>query len=566
MFAALVMGTAAMVAAPVVNTGVSTDVNVIGFKPEYRFMQNSMPNGELAGDVVDSYTRSYNQNGNIWQVRIQLRQQPMCELLTFADKDGNPVTYTFDQIPYYCAVYTITRQKPDEEVYSTLITFNLAWPSKYIWQQVWNYDGILDEDGSIPVEYRDYSPVTVSELANNPDCCRIFKEATGLGAGDPEGEKWSYFSMLPNQQLGDPCLFDNQMGYTFLDETVASTVDFSMFDSEEDWLKVNNRLFVRLAETSTSRRIQCNYDGSSIIEGFTETREDVPAFGDLHLFNTGLMSSAAMGDNNPFPGDFDAMTAFFYMIGDKNLLLSVDPTATKFDPTKLVNGGLQLPEGENLTDHANYLKGYLFADAKYANDQNLNPEELGFSLQDYEEIREGEDIWYAYIVPEVGGMVPYGVGDMNQNMEPWSETYGFRALIHNMNEFAAIPSTLGWGYNKGFVCDLRNDFMKTFHIESDGKLFYHYDPKDMKLYRELALVGSKEYNSVESVAAENATVVAADGVITVVPAEDANVAVYTLDGICLLNVNANAGQTVAVEAQKGLYVVTVNGASKKVAL
>lgn len=537
--AAIALGATCVSAAPVTNTGVVSGLKVTGVTPAYKTAMATMQKEALSGEG-DVVTRGFTStDGSYYEARFQLAKQPLNEMLTFEDAQGNPYHPTFDAMPYYYAVYTLTKTKPDSQDVSTYITFNLAWPSEYIYEQVWSYKGEVNEQGQIPVELREYEPVTMDLLANNPNRCQKFQEAQFVGAELNEGQtKWAYYTMLPNELLGDPCLYDDILGYTELNDQHASTLEFTMYDEEESWLEINNRIYIYLPSTGSSRRVQCNYKGTGSVEGFAPIIENLPNFGDVHLFNTGVLSSESMGDNNPFPGDFDPLTAFYFVSGDQYLEWRIDPSAGKFDPAQIVSAGVNLPVGETLRDHANYIRGYLFADKKFAGDDNLNPEDLGFLMLQPEVIQESDDFWYGYIVPGVNTMLPYAIGDMNGNMEPWSDTYGLHCLLHNGIERVYEPSTLGWGYNKGLVVDLCNEFQKTFHIESTGKLIYHYDPNNMTLFRELSLVGGKEYNSVDE--------------ISVAPGNVAPV-YFDLNGV---RVNGN-------NLNKGLYIkVTGNKAEK----
>lgn len=565
MLAILAFGSATMVAAPVTGTGVRSDLKVTGATPEFYQMHQALLRGEVSGDEILD-TRSFTDvSGNTYELKIQMRQETMNNLLTFSDKDGNPYNPSFDDLPYYCVDYTLTRTKKGDESYSTMVIMHLAWPSNYIYDQVFTYTGEVDADGLIPVGMRDYAPASIDELANNTARCRVFQESDGVGTGDLVDGKWSYYSILPNELLQNPSLYDDQLAYTELSADVASQLEFTMFDPEEDWTEVTNRIYLKLIDTQTSRRLQCSYKGDAAIEGFAPKTQDLPEFGDLHLFNTGLQSSELFGDNNEYPGDFGALTAFYYVIGDQYLGWEIAPEATSFNKNNISNTGLDLPAGEALRDHANYLSGYLYANAAYANDINLDPTEESFQMLEPKQVEVSDDVWYADLVPSEGAIIPYSVGDMNGNMESWSENYGTRVIVGNFYEICGAESTLGWGYDRGFCMDFVNNYLKLIHAESTGKLYYHYDPKDMKLYRELSLVGTKEYTAVENIAADNASVVAANGVLTVTPAENAVVAVYTLDGVCVKSANVAAGNSVSVEG-KGLYVVTVNGAAKKVVL
>ena len=90
----------------------------------------------------------------------------------------------------------------------------------------------------------------------------------------------------------------------------------------------------------------------------------------------------------------------------------------------------------------------------------------------------------------------------------------------------------------------------------------------MKATEELESVGDYTVGTgVESVVGEEgAKVVAANGVISVVAANDVNVAVYSIDGSVVALGNVKAGETYEVAANNGLYIVKVGKTSCKVML
>lgn len=568
MLAVLAVGTAAMSAGTAVNPGIRTDLRITGVNPEYILNKATLAPDALKGETIA--TRSYiDTGGTEWEARFQLDQQKLNEMLTFSDENGNPYQPSFSDLPYYLVNYTLTGTKKGEEAPSTMINLMLEWPSQYIYEQVWNYDGELDEDGWIPEDQRNYEPVPFETLWNNPDRCRTFRESEGVGVGNPSGGKWSYYGILPNEVLGNVSYYMGGYYFTMLDEANSRYSELLMeqFDPEEFYMVFKNRILIDF--NGSARQVRPDYNGTGELEGFVAKKYDLNEFGDLHLFNTGLVSSELYGDANPFPLDFGELSQFYYIIGDKHIIYGINETAKEFnenDITKMMDD-TSLPEGANLRDYAVEIYGYAYADPKFSKDTSLNPEELTFSLIPIEEVTDGNER-YALCAPEENGLIPLGIGDSNGENEPWSLDFGTYLNYRNMTELLGYPSNIGWGWNEGFVMNVQNRYIATFRTTSKGKLYYHYDPKDMKVYRELELVGGRGdfQDKVEAITVETAKINAANGVITVVPAENGAVAVYGLDGVCIKNVKANAGEAVNVEAAKGIYVVVVNGASRKVAL
>lgn len=572
---AIALGVATMGAAPV-NPGMNTDLRISGTTEAFKNWQKNIDAGKLIG-TQDVETRSWTSGTSVYDVRFQLASEPLGRMLSFQDKDGNIINPTFDELPFYAMWMTVSRRKQTDDVPNTMVSFLLAWPSQYIYQQVFTYDGEPDDKGQIPVDLRNYDVVPVDELFNNEQYCRRFQESLSAGtAGDASAGGWDYYTMVPNQLVGNVAVVDNNMVYTVVTDKIASFFEMMQYSPEDNWTQLYGTIYYSTTgEDNGTRNIRLGtkskpFDGEASVEGFSQQYIDVPEFGDLHIFNTGVMSSASFGDANPFPTDFPEVTGLYFTISDKYVGWEVDAKgetgAIPFDKEKFVSTGATLPEGQSLREHANYVQGYLFADPKYGKDTSLDLDPTTYVMQPVTEIQVNEDVWYAETTPAINSMVAYGITDMNQNTEQWSDEYGAAFIYQNMPETCVDPSYFGWGYKEGIVVNFQNQFLTNYIAYSKGKIYYHYDPENMVVYRELQAVGEKD--AVEEVAVDElgAKINAANGVITVVAGADAAVAVYSLDGVCLKNVNVAAGEDVAVEAAKGIYVVKVGDKAVKVAL
>ena len=91
----------------------------------------------------------------------------------------------------------------------------LCWPSKYIWNQIFTYDGELDSDNEIPVEKRDYSCVLPSEFCNSTEWCLEFRESGPIGAKmNSDSTNWECFYILPSKIFGIESMIDGECVYT----------------------------------------------------------------------------------------------------------------------------------------------------------------------------------------------------------------------------------------------------------------------------------------------------------------------------------------------------------------
>lgn len=516
---------------------------------------------EYDNGADNGYTRSMVEGNRIWTVSVLLSEEKICDMVTVTDPDtGQSTKLPFDQMPYYAAIYSITSREQGNPNLQMYIFYTMCWPSQYIYQQTFTYDGPR-QDGMIPESERDYSPVPMSELANNKDFTNNFKETNTINSNVISGTtKFEYWTMLENalDANGGVGICEGKEAQTVVNGDQGSTLVFNSYDKATNDLNVQGRYLWRFYPDGASvRTTRLTYNGEARVEGFEHIDQTLPEFGDLHLFNAGLGGSELFGDLNPFTGPWGPYTQLYAAIGDTHVIWDFDETAKEFDREVIKVAAIDVDDELLVDQYANLFVGYLYADAKYA-DTSLNPDGI-FTMVDPLIDMGNETV---EIVPGKNSFVPYGFNDYN-----WSYDYGSYFMVHNDSDLPAFGSKLGWGTTEGFKMVINNHYDKTVNAMSAGNVIYHYDPMDVQKTRVYPLVGTLEWGSgVETVMADNATITAQNGVITVVAKEACNVAIYALDGTCLKNVKAQAGATVNAEVEKGIYVVKGGETSKKVAL
>lgn len=563
LMACLCLGGAAMMATPVtpafMNDGVKIKMTEAQRQNIRSIMATNMVNGPIAEDnAIMTRTWTNPSTGEVWTLQLLKLQPTIPELVGFQDDEGNDVQYSFDELPFYAVQYVLWGQKSGATDIGTQLGFVMCWPSEYIYEQVFEY-GTME----IPIEERKYECVSPDRLMNNAAGCRTFQEAMGIGGTlNEERTQWASFTMLPNAALGFVGMVDGQTGYTTLTETIASRVIFKGFNSELDnTVEVANRIYFT-TEAGSPKTQNPQYVGPARVEGFSSNTYNLPEFGMVHLFNMGLGGRDIYGEEDLYPVEWGPLSQFYVVAGDKYLVWHVDPSATKFNKNVIQLQGMgELPANEDFATHANYVKGVLYANVKYSEDQTLNPSELIYTLveavPEYDEDMETE---YLNCKPIENSMVPYG-------WEPdWSEENGMQGRIYNFTDYPTKNSVMVFGSKEGFKIDFVDSYTNKITAFSTDKVRYYYNPDNIQQYRDLDSFGDIDYSAVEVVENEAANVTAAFGVITVVPAETANVAVYALSGAVLANTTVAAGQTFSVEAAHGVYVVVVNGKACKVAL
>lgn len=507
------------------------------------------------------YTRTWTDaQGRVWDLQLNMYDQSLGDFFGLTTQDNKPLT--FDDLPYYPARYMLRRFNADQTAIVDGVMFYMAWPTYYIYDQIFTYDGELDSNDNIPVDKRNYEVVPPSELLNNTRGCRTFTERPVSLVGGILNESntgWSTFGIMNNEWLKISAVYNGAECYTLVDGNTASTLVFSSYDIADNSIGVRNRIFISTANGGR-QTIANNYSGTADVEGF-EPRYVDNSFGDIHVFNAGLLNSTVLGGNNPFTDNkFGDVTAFYVAASDPVYVWRVDPSATQFSPSVVrlyyANEG-----NTNISEvQQNLMLGYAFGDASYAKDTSLDPKEMMFKLNEGEIAYEPSlDQYFTKIYPMPNTFVTAGLA------VSWSEEFGME--VDNQGSVLVLdgPQEFGWGTKDGFTGSFRSQWSRYVSTKSTGNIIYHYDPKNVQLTRTFSSIGELAPSGVEDVVAEDAQaqVVARNGMISVNAGQKAPIAIFTLDGKLVKAVEA---ENVAVEAAKGVYVVRVGEKATKVVL
>lgn len=535
---------------------------------------------EMAAQAGEKfYTRSMVRGNYLWDLSILLSEEKINEMVSFVDPStGKPIVYPFSNLPYYMASILLTARDQDGN-YVEYYPFTACWPTKFVYEQIFTYEGDLSQDGTIPENVRDYTPVTFSELANNTTYTNKFQEVTYLNGvgGTPMSieNKFSFWTILENRTGNESCMYEGSYDWvSYVDDSaeddkrkIGSNFTFTKYEKENNFIKCPMRIYIANISTGVNKNtVRWDYEGTGRVEGFEPTEVTLPSFGDLHLYNAGLGSSEIMGDANPFTEEWGPVTMFYCAIGGEKVIWT-QATSGPFTPDAIKNGGIDTTDVQEIDENANAIWGYLYGDAKYANDINLRPKEEVFDIilptTEIDEILEQE---YLKIGPKTNSFVPYGYIE-GQSLIAWSEDYSIIPMCHNNAESLATGSRIAWGTKEGFRMQLNTLYKKTINASSVGNIYYHYDPKDISKVEILDSIGSMEWESdVEEVAVADSNISAANGEIIVNAAEEGMINVYTLDGAKAYSVKATAGNTYHIALSKGIYVVTFNNSNAKIAL
>lgn len=496
----------------------------------------------------NSLTRSWTDNqGGVWNLMLTTEGDKLCEILTFKDQNGQPFQYTFPEYPFYQAGLSLSYTPKGQSQTTRHGYFVLAWPSQYVYSQGWV---------EMPESEIDTTIVPADELINSSSMPNTFSQTQNVVNWDSATNSITSWTILPADILGIESEWDGLAMYS----QSGSSLEFQAYDPSENFVQLQTRVTLKQDPNAGTRSaaLRITYSGTGRVEGFEHVEEMLPNFGNIYLFNTGLVSSDILGDDKGFTENFPEMTKFYFFCGDEKLGIEVDEEGA-FSESKVYHTGVDVPEGE-LLEHAQIFYGYLFGEPKYAQDTELNPTEGVFNVRaPWNAYDESTDKYYLAEAPVVNSFVPMGYS------ASWSIESGSILIAHNNAEITGEGSSIAWGTTDGFKMEWATIYDKILRaVAPDTKVYYYHDPKNLANKREFSVKGSLNWSAVEEVAAAaEANVVARDGQIAVTTAEKAPIAVYTLDGKL---VKAAESTSLNVEAAKGVYVVRVANKAQKVVL
>lgn len=477
-----------------------------------------------------------------------------------SNEDGSSVS--FEELPFYVVRYYLLRGPRNEQGYNLQCMSWCTYPS---------YD-IFYDDGN-------YNLFDFEELVNSKDLCSTWMIARGQSAGDllyyvnserTEIVGFSIWSNLAGDEGTNIVVTSaGQQTVKFAEPTGTSQTFFTLnaYDPEdEDYLESANEFFL-----ANNMFVECDYAGSATVEGFVihdytlelpkihvfnggEIGPDVAGYEDIYWYPLGMPEVETWNPVNQFylAACSDVLDVF---VTDDGGYATEDPT-----PFATANIGVGLIVEDAEDSELNYVAGALFSkvgtEEPYGEWNQLKPGEYSFKIG-------SQQINVLTMSPEAGGMVPYGY---NRDDFPWSYSDGLRVCFHGSYKYMN-EAKIALGTNEGLGMITYDQVGNSYSSTSKSNIVFHYDPANMQLTREISSVGDLEWVSgVGSVTAEGDFIKAVNGVISVNPAKDTTVAIYTIAGNCVANKAVKANETVNFNVEKGLYIVKSGKKAVKVIL
>ncbi len=504
------------------------------------------------------------------------------------------VDYTMEQWPMYGAeCYLMGRNMTNGQT-ANQVTVLLDWPSRYC-EQLITWDGPweeYEEDGEkvydIPAAMRDLSVIPFSEFVSNDKLNAQFQLTGGyiLPFGeysqDPNKhniEKYTCYTMF---DMGG-CVYNGaviELINNWSPSTPGGSTPTVKMNSYNESNENVNVTFNMLGKTQAGANANfvVDYKGAGLVEGFVKKNIE-KELAEVFIYNAGQMDYDEMGDTYPFytPMDdneeWDETLQLYYLmavagdgvIGQNQTMmeeLKKDPT---FNPA---NVSFWLASEDSNPETIEFMDGYLFS-AVGASCENST-----WWLKRAEEYtwEEGRDEFtlYDYLLPTANMFVNPREYFSDNELSAWSVDYGVITVLQNnwVNYAVNKGAYIATNTPEGFVYKYEDNFGNTRkYTGKNVTIFANYE--DMLDGKEVVATGTNNPDSsVKTVAAApaNMKVVAANGRINVTALEDADVQVYSLNGGLLRSASVKAGNTLSVEAGKGLYIVKAGNQASKVIL
>lgn len=539
-----------------------------GFNPDFTKKVAQTQNlKSIYNETVDHSNvvkRTWTQ-GNITYAAYFMNLGPLTQNVELFGENNKLLTH--EEVPFWAVTMQLYGfPKGGSEIDATTIVHTLlSWPSYRTWETT-----DLDEEISAGI-------VDVEEFINNNDGksktfrWNAFKEANGafsvtnfFPALYPNSDKIMYFpiwSPLFDKQITNSCNGVNGLQLISNAPTQYSQFTLSSLDTEEEnTLKMPFEFYF-----DNNASIAGNYNGpADFIDMVPENR--VFNFEEMHVFNVGIITYKSLTDVYDTPFDiengYDPVREFFFY-GVEGCKLFIKNAESGFSTSNnFFLDGFNDKDQEEVAK-VKTMRGGLFLKPEI---DNFGGGHQWSMIQpvEYEEEYLGQILYGWSISPLPNSMVPSGYDKSYQ----WSEEDGINGYYKGY-PYYPVNMNAATGTADGFYADGEDAATNTYHFNVQ-RVAYHFNPKNLNDVEWLDVVGDyvADFSGVKAVEADGVkcTVCAANGQVVVVAEGNAPVALYTLDGACVANAMAVAGEAVNIPAAKGVYVVKVGNNAVKVVL
>lgn len=446
----------------------------------------------------------------------------------------------FESFPFFTAQCILVS---DNEPVTDQLSFLMCWPS------YWS-GGLVEKGGT---DWDKFAPLDAFGGNETPDWEVL--EYGYLGA-------WGIFNGCWTEWENT---WKGKKGYV----AQGGTLNISNFDAEEDFCNIAfrgtlNQMGENGKEGPVVTAYNLMYSGTVHAAGFYPIPK-VREFSEVHIINTG----AVTGDNDEWfeylgywDEDWGPLQRFYFIALCEDVTMASNAwEVNKYD---ISSERVYLKEGVTNDNSVgvSYVKGALYCQ-EGTDMPNVLWDQAWFTFE-----YKGAG-WEQVGCPSAGDLITSEYNSDYANSCPFLRNDCIVSIWKN--DFFDLGKNsdlkIGNGTTQGFYIAGKDAYDNVIYLDYKGDIIYHYDEDNLELTREIPAVGDLEpHEAVNTVAADGNKIFAANGTITVEVAQDGVVAVYAANGALINKVAAKAGQTVNVNAAKGLYIVKAGNTAKKVVL
>ncbi len=493
-------------------------------------------------------------NGSFtWEVYLQ-NMGPLTTILALTGEDGNLLNH--EQVPFNCVRMLLYRSRQaDMANPDTEIDCLCSWPTYRTWK-----DTDLSPELSTKI-------VSLDDFVNTEGTVKTFQwnnfsnPSSNLYPSINSNGEITSFPIWSNIMDDIKSIYNGQQNLTLTSAgTRVSRFTLESYDPDAKDTILMPFDFYFSNNTSCSGR----YNGPALIFDF-DIEERPLDLTHLHIFNCGPQGSNYFPNLYELPFDYPTLgeastwgpVQKFYLYGlskNADLIINSQNNEVPFESSLLKIDW----SGE--IDDVDFIHGALYSEFG-----TEKPYEQRWTMSEPLEYYDAESNMTIYLMqPEPNTMVPNGYDTV---LYPWSDEDGAYVCYKGYGR-TVLGLWTSNGTPDGFILGGSDLTENTYSCQPfTGKIIYHYDAKNMRLTEDLDSVGTLPTDSVnEILAEENVKVIAANGAINIVAENDANVAIYTLDGAIVNGGVVKAGDTYTFNGSNGLYLVKVGKTTCKVVL
>lgn len=439
--------------------------NQLVFNPKAKAQSVTMALTEPIFHSPDLNPISKNKEIVNWKAEVALDDNGLWKYYHPLNDD---TTATREELPLYSVRITLVGYNNQNQFVEGFV-FDVMWPSETLYQ----------ENGQQP----NLDPIDFEQLVNSSTNCKKFQlnQDSYHPSIDKETEKVDYFTLFDAWIIG----LNTGNIYSLDYETAQKQCNFEFisYDPATNNLKAKLDASLIDVENNINYSFNVNFDGFVSVQGWKKDHNNLPEFGNIHIFNAGPncqdgLNYATNNIAHQHNEKCDILNMLYVIGADSNYDIIVNNTASEFVANDVKIRPKNIDSNNSTSfKNQNYFYGYLTAPLDFVHPDfgvTFSMPKIGYCFDDIEDNID----WNPYIMfPTAGGYIY------------WTSYYSMKVAMESFPKYCSQNTHLSFHTPDGVLFESKLINGDVVRATSKMPIIYHYDPADITKTREIESVG-----------------------------------------------------------------------------